>query len=322
MSFEPLVSIVIPVYNGADYLAEAIDSALAQTYPRCEVLVVNDGSRDEGATERVAQRYGSRIRYYSQPNGGVATALNTGIREMHGEYFSWLSHDDLYEPDKVSAQVAWLAEHAEARRDGLLFSDYCEIDGAGRIVRPEVVGDLPSPVVDMYWRLLCTYPVNGCTLLIPRVCFDEAGQFDPRLRTTQDYDLWFRFARRFTYHYLPQKLVRFRVHPAQGSKSIAAHQAECTALYEEALRGLTDEELTRAGQGRGKAWGYLAAARALCHGKRMFQASRAALRFAARCASDEDVRPSARLRWECLRLRAAVAMYPPALALYRRLRAR
>ena len=70
---QPLVSIVIPVYNGSNYLAEAIDSALAQTYPHCEVVVINDGSADGGATEAVALQYGHRIRYFAKENGGVAS---------------------------------------------------------------------------------------------------------------------------------------------------------------------------------------------------------------------------------------------------------
>ena len=96
----PLVSIVIPVYRGANYMREAIDSALGQSWPRCEVIVVNDGSPDGGETERIALSYGDRIRYIAKENGGVSTALNEGIRQMKGEYFSWLSHDDEYRNKK------------------------------------------------------------------------------------------------------------------------------------------------------------------------------------------------------------------------------
>ena len=81
--FHPLVSIVIPVYNGANYMREAIDSALAQTYKNIEVIVVNDGSTDN--TDEIAKSYGDKIRYFKKENGGVATALNLGIREMRGE---------------------------------------------------------------------------------------------------------------------------------------------------------------------------------------------------------------------------------------------
>ena len=88
---KPLVSIIIPVYNGSNFMREAIDSALAQTYPNIEILVINDGSTDN--TREIALSYGDKIRYFEKENGGVATALNLGIREMRGEYFSGLSHE-------------------------------------------------------------------------------------------------------------------------------------------------------------------------------------------------------------------------------------
>lgn len=100
--YKPLVSIIIPVYNGSNYLEESINSALAQTYRNIEVIVVNDGSTDGGATERIALSYGDRIRYFYKENGGVSTALNLGLEKMKGEWFSWLSHDDLYLPEKLS----------------------------------------------------------------------------------------------------------------------------------------------------------------------------------------------------------------------------
>lgn len=81
---QPLVSIVMPVYNGGDYLKEAIDSALAQTYNNIEIIIVNDGSDDGGITEKIALSYGERVRYFRKKNGGVATALNLGIRNMRG----------------------------------------------------------------------------------------------------------------------------------------------------------------------------------------------------------------------------------------------
>src|SRR6185312_14318520 len=105
-----LVSIIIPVYNGAQYLSEAIDSALAQSYQNIEVLVVNDGSTDAGATEAVAKSFGHSIRYFYKPNGHVASALNFGVGQMRGQYFSWLSHDDRYVPSKIEVQMHAISE--------------------------------------------------------------------------------------------------------------------------------------------------------------------------------------------------------------------
>ena len=95
----PKVSIIIPVYNGSNYLDNAINCALCQTYENLEVIVVNDGSTDEGKTREIALKYSDKIRYFEKANGGVSSALNLGIREMGGEYFSWLSHDDVYTVD-------------------------------------------------------------------------------------------------------------------------------------------------------------------------------------------------------------------------------
>ena len=101
----PKVSIVIPVYNGSDYLDKAIQSALNQSYQNVEIIVVNDGSNDGGKTAEIAGSYGDKIRYIEKENGGVSSALNRGIEAMTGEYFSWLSHDDEYRNEKIEKQV-------------------------------------------------------------------------------------------------------------------------------------------------------------------------------------------------------------------------
>ena len=107
----PKVSIVIPVYNGSNYLKDAIDSALSQTYNNLEIIVVNDGSNDEGKTKAIAEPYGNKIIYLEKENGGASSALNLAIKKMTGDYFSWLSHDDMYYPNKISRQVEELQNY-------------------------------------------------------------------------------------------------------------------------------------------------------------------------------------------------------------------
>src|SRR5919107_5564738 len=127
----PKVTIAIPVYNGSNYLAEAVESALAQDYGNTEIIVVNDGSDDGGATESIAHRYLSRIKYIAQENRGVGGAMNTALRAMTGDVFTWLSHDDVYLPHKTSAQAAY---HRRLRKpDAILFSNYHRIDDAGAV---------------------------------------------------------------------------------------------------------------------------------------------------------------------------------------------
>jgi glycosyltransferase involved in cell wall biosynthesis len=222
----PLVSIVIPVYNGADYLDGAIRSALAQTYPHIEVVVVNDGSSDGGATERIALGYGDRIRYVAKPNGGVATALNAGIEAMRGEYFSWLSHDDLYTPDKVQAQVEALARLGPA--DAVVYSAFEEFDEHGEVLGDTLAGGGHDDI--LMWVLETR--LHGCTLLVPRRAFERVGGFNPALRSTQDNEMWLRIALAgFPFHYLPRVLVRSRQHPGQGSRTITGHAREREQWY-------------------------------------------------------------------------------------------
>lgn len=209
---QPTVSIVIPVYNGSDYLREAIDSALAQTYGNIEVLVVDDGSNDEGKTEEIARSYGERIRYCRKENGGVGSALNLGIREMAGEYFSWLSHDDIYYPEKIEVQVRALPREPV---QVVLYGDYDLIDAfSNRIGTNRTT---PVPPGRFRHALMTDYPINGCTALIPKRIFESVGMFEEGLPTTQDYAMWFRMARHFDFVHIPEILIMSRIHPGQGS---------------------------------------------------------------------------------------------------------
>ena len=132
------VSIIIPAYNASNYLSQAIDSALAQSYHNIEIIVVNDGSNDNGATEAIALSYGDKIKYIYKENGGSSSALNTGIQMMTGEWFSWLSHDDLYMPDKIKAQMDYLTKlnilESEYSKH-VFFSARDLIDSEGNIIR-------------------------------------------------------------------------------------------------------------------------------------------------------------------------------------------
>lgn len=213
MTFQPLVSIVIPVYNGANYLHEAIESALAQTYQYIEVLVVNDGSTDDGATEQVALSFGERIRYFRKENGGVASALNCGIQEMRGDYFSWLSHDDVYYPHKVETQVTFLKDRDD--KEIVLYSDFDIIDEKSSHKRTIVSGKFRPDQFCIALVLSC--PLHGCDALVPRSCFINSGLFDESLVTTNDYDMWFRFALKYNFYHLPHSLIKGRVHAESDS---------------------------------------------------------------------------------------------------------
>lgn len=218
--FHPLVSIVIPVYNGANFLAEAIDSALAQTYDNIEIVVVNDGSRDEGATEKVALSYGERIRYYAKSNGGVSSALNYGIEQMKGDYFSWLSHDDLYEPEKIEREIQVLSRCKDKVNTIVCCADRL-IDAEGKpIYHPSVKLDGLYSGEEMFNMLLTTHLlINGCTLLIHKHLFDMIGTFSS-FRIIQDIELWMKFMLNgVSFYFITDVLNIMRVHTGQVSNN-------------------------------------------------------------------------------------------------------
>ena len=107
----PLISCVVPVFNGERYLGETLDSILAQTYQPLEIIVVDDGSTDR--TARVANNYGQRIRYMWQTNAGEAAARNRGLRAVHGEFVAFLDADDLWHSEKLERQISRFRERPE-----------------------------------------------------------------------------------------------------------------------------------------------------------------------------------------------------------------
>ncbi len=242
MSFSPLVSIVIPVYNGSNYLKEAIDSALAQTYKNIEIIVVNDGSNDDGATTRIALSYGDKIRYYEKTNGGVASALNLGIQQMSGEYFSWLSHDDLYYPNKVESQLEFYKKGI-IKNDTILYSNYTIINPSGKTQSNAILDQALLKFKKLYG--LYRGCLNGCTLLIPKSILDNLGGFDEKLRYTQDYDLWFRASENYSFYHIPYFLVKTRIHKNQDSRkrNIEAEK-EANLLWINMVKNISPKNLS------------------------------------------------------------------------------
>jgi glycosyltransferase involved in cell wall biosynthesis len=241
-AFQPRVSIVIPVYNGSRYLAQAINSALAQTYKNIEILVVNDGSNDGGKSREVALSYGDKIRYFEKENGGVSTALNLAIANMRGEYFSWLSHDDVYLPDKIQIQIDILRK--EERKDPIIYGNYVNIDENSQVLSTFNAGAAyPTEKLGHSLYPLLRGLIHGCSLLIHKSHFERVGLFDEKLRTTGDYDLWFKIFRNAKLIYHDGILVQNRCHAEQQVNYSTTHVAECNWLWSSMIDRLTSREL-------------------------------------------------------------------------------
>lgn len=212
-AFNPLVSIVIPVYNGSNYLREAIDSALAQTYKNIEVLVINDGSNDGGKTRDIALSYGDRIRYFEKENGGVATALNLGIREMRGEYFSWLSHDDVYDKKRIIEDIKVLREN----KGKITFSRIAIIDHQGFYQKEFDVG---IKKVESPYDVMRLNGINMCSMTVQRACLKKVGLFNEKNRTIQDVEMSLLLAKYYPFFYNANAITYCRDHPNRGSYSL------------------------------------------------------------------------------------------------------
>jgi glycosyltransferase involved in cell wall biosynthesis len=205
---EPLVSCIVPVFNGERYLSEALESILAQTHARLEVIVVDDGSTD--GTRTVARSYGGRVRYFHQENAGHAAARNLGLDAANGPLVAFLDADDLWHSEKLERQVAH-------------FRAVPALDACVTFVRnfwsPELAPD------DRWGDSRLAEPVPGyrsVTLLARRSLFDTVGRFDPALRHGNDTDWFLRAAEHgATIKLLRDVLVYRRLHDANRSRLLA-----------------------------------------------------------------------------------------------------
>ncbi len=173
---EPLVSVVINVYNGEPYLAEAIDSVLGQTYENRELIVVDDGSTD--ATADVAGRYGDALRYVRQENGGIGSARNTGIELAQGEYFAFLDADDRFVGDKLERQLAAFDEDPSLE---MVFGHVREF--LSPELDAEAAARIRPPVENAPWRMTNL-------MLVTRDAYFRAGPFSETLKVGVGVD-WY-----------------------------------------------------------------------------------------------------------------------------------
>lgn len=216
----PFATIVIPTYNQAQFLGQALDSLLAQTDQDWEAVVVNDGSTDN--TAEIARAYvarDQRIRYIYQPNGGVAAALNTGLIHARGDWIHWLSSDDMFEPEKLAINRRWIAQNADTN---FFFSYFTLLrESNGELDRRGLWGPLPDEdhqVMTLFYRNF----VSGITICVRRSAWEEVGFFDTKLRYAQDYDQWLRILQKNKGKFIPEWTVVSRNHAAQGSETFPA----------------------------------------------------------------------------------------------------
>jgi glycosyltransferase involved in cell wall biosynthesis len=203
----PLVSIVIPAYNQGQYLVQAIDSVLAQDYPKLELIVLDDGSSDN--TRDIIISYGERVVAGSHSNCGQSATLNKGWAKARGDIFGYLSADDFLLPGAISRSVAVLRDSPSAVA---CYCDFRLVDSASRLVRHVRAPDYSY--AQMVLRMVCA-PGPGAFFL--RHAFDRAGPWNESLRQVPDFEFWLRLGAVGSFVRIGQELAAYRVHDAAQS---------------------------------------------------------------------------------------------------------
>ena len=211
-----LVSVVIPVFNGAAFVPTAIDHVLAQTYRPLQIVVVDDGSTDN--TSEVLTRYGDQIELVRQKNRGVGHARNTGIAASQGEYVAFLDQDDWWRPDKIARQVTSFECDPAL---GLVHTGVAYFDQRSQdytrplnpLARPELLQG------ECFRQLLAENHIRNSSVMVRRGLLTQVGVCDQAIsgNTVQDYDLWLRLSRVSRFAYLPEQLTVIRLHEQQGT---------------------------------------------------------------------------------------------------------
>jgi glycosyltransferase involved in cell wall biosynthesis len=249
------VSVVIPTYNRAGYLCQALNSVFRQSLPPWEVIVVDDGSTDE--TADIARSYGLRVRYvrHSQ-NRGISAARNTGISMARGDIIAWLDSDDLWEPDHLATVISLFLKNDEV--DGV-YTGLVRIDEKGNVL-PQV-SCCTVPPEDLSSSLIESCRIQTSTFAVRRRCYDQVGMYDTQFAICEDYDMYIRMAKVCRIIGVPSPSVRYRVHNQNTVGDPVAYLRHRLALTAKHFGEVDDESLNLSDEKRrAHAYAYLAVA--------------------------------------------------------------
>ena len=235
------VSVIIPNYNYARYVGGAIESVLTQTYTNIEVIVVDDGSTD--ASKDVLFNYGDSINVLSQANRGVSAARNAGVAASSGEFVAFLDADDEWLPEKAAKQVALFREDPTL---GLIHVGVDDIDADGNSLRHRLEGASGDATHELLKLGSKGILGGGSGMMAPRAVIDEIGGFDERLSTSADWDIFFQIASRYSVGFIPETLLRYRIHNTNMSANVAVMEHDMTIAFEKAFADGREHEKSEA----------------------------------------------------------------------------
>ncbi len=227
----PQVSVIIPAYNAGKYLAETVQSVLAQTYTDFEIIICDDGSTDN--TAALAKSFSdSRIKYTYQKNSGVSVARNNGAESSTGKYLAFLDADDLFHSDNLSRKVNFLERNPGA---SLAFGDCEVIDGNGKATGEILIGKDENVLEDLLlWN--GTVIPGPSSVLVTREAFEKSGGFDPAFSTAADQNFFFRVAHKFRCVRIPEVLTSYRKHGSNMHMNIQVMERDHIGVYKKAAK--------------------------------------------------------------------------------------
>ncbi len=224
----PIISVVIPVYNGAKTIKETIESVLEQTYQNFEIIAINDGSQDD-TLAIIDSIQDQRIKVFSYPNAGLSASRNRGFARARGEFIAFLDADDLWAKDKLESQLDLLQHNQKA---AVAYSWTDHIDEHGNFLKP---ASYTSCSGNIYERLLIgNFLSCGSNTLIRAEALKQVGGFDESLKAAEDWDMWLRLALRYEFVVVPRPQVLYRVSPYSMSANISKMETASLQVIEKA----------------------------------------------------------------------------------------
>jgi glycosyltransferase involved in cell wall biosynthesis len=219
MTSEPLVSVILPVWNREEWVARAIGSVLAQSYPRVELVVADDGSTD--GTSGVVRSFGRSLTLLTQPHRGPYAARNLGLRHATGELIAFIDSDDAWYPDRLERQLPLLRDPTV----GLVFGDANQVEYRGTVPSPRSLTAFQITPPRRGWvmdHFAYGNFIPTSSVLVPHRCFRELGEFCDSARLSADYAMWFRIALRYRLDYVDDPVFEYALHAGGISRDLLA----------------------------------------------------------------------------------------------------
>ncbi|MUG99156.1 glycosyltransferase [Scytonema sp. UIC 10036] len=231
----PKISVIIPAYNAKRTILETIQSVQQQTFSNFEIIVINDGSTDN-TLELLQSVKDKRLKVFSYENGGLPVARNRGITHAMGEFLAFLDADDKWTPDKLELQLTALQERSEA---GLAYSwTYYWYEEQNSV----------SPSTPVFFEgnvqanlLVNNFIANGSNPLIRKQAIESTGEFDPTLKSCEDWDYWLRLATHWNFVVVPKHQVYYRISSISMSSKVNVMEEAALIVVEKAFQDVPVE---------------------------------------------------------------------------------